>query len=249
MFSSAMRPATIPFGQKFQDYSGLGEPSNANSLQPARSKTSSPAVERLIIVECLPPVHRAPEKQAAARRAAQPDGDASRHWEPSVKRLRQTLSQNSNAGLGGCPKPAAQVGIKQETATPDLSRFALNGKCFSEAGLHRRPELRSNIELYDFQTDLIRTVQARIKAGIRRLITQLPTGAGKTIIASELIRQATDRGERALFLIRSPRVDEAIFEQAVQSRGRFRDNPSWISCATQRASTSRLGRNSICAGN
>jgi DNA repair protein RadD len=55
--------------------------------------------------------------------------------------------------------------------------------------------------LYPFQTDTIAQVEARTAAGTRRLITQLPTGAGKTVIASEIIRRAVDRDERALFLV------------------------------------------------
>jgi DNA repair protein RadD len=57
------------------------------------------------------------------------------------------------------------------------------------------------MDLYPFQTDTIAQVEARIAAGTRRLITPLPTGAGKTVIAAEMIAQAVARGERVLFLV------------------------------------------------
>jgi DNA repair protein RadD len=56
-------------------------------------------------------------------------------------------------------------------------------------------------DLYAFQADLIQQVEVMIAAGRDRLMIVLPTGAGKTVVAAEIIARAVARGERVVFLV------------------------------------------------
>lgn len=69
--------------------------------------------------------------------------------------------------------------------------------------------------LYPFQADAITQVEAKIAAGVCRLIIELPTGSGKTVLASELIRRAVERGGRVLFL--APILNEFEFYRQLTS--------------------------------
>jgi superfamily II DNA or RNA helicase len=53
--------------------------------------------------------------------------------------------------------------------------------------------------LYGYQTEAIDRVRQSIAEKRKRIILQLPTGAGKTIIASEIIRRGYERGKRWIF--------------------------------------------------
>lgn len=53
--------------------------------------------------------------------------------------------------------------------------------------------------LRDYQQEIIDKVRSSIAAGNRRIILQLPTGGGKTRIASEIIDLTTKKRKRALF--------------------------------------------------
>lgn len=56
------------------------------------------------------------------------------------------------------------------------------------------------MELREYQTDVIEEARKSFRRGTRKLIIQAPTGAGKTVIASQIIRQAEERGSEVLFL-------------------------------------------------
>lgn len=56
------------------------------------------------------------------------------------------------------------------------------------------------MELRPYQLDAIEGLRAELRAGKRRLILQASTGAGKTVIASEMIRSAAERGKSVLFV-------------------------------------------------
>jgi len=53
--------------------------------------------------------------------------------------------------------------------------------------------------LRDYQQEIIDKIRSSISAGNRRIILQLPTGGGKTRIASEIIDLTTKKNKRALF--------------------------------------------------
>lgn len=57
------------------------------------------------------------------------------------------------------------------------------------------------ISLRPYQLDAVEALRAGIRAGKKRQILVAPTGAGKTVIASHLLRQASDKGSYALFLV------------------------------------------------
>lgn len=57
------------------------------------------------------------------------------------------------------------------------------------------------IELRDYQADAVEALRQKIRADQKRLILCAGTGAGKTVIASHLLRQADRKGSYALFLV------------------------------------------------
>jgi superfamily II DNA or RNA helicase len=56
------------------------------------------------------------------------------------------------------------------------------------------------IELRPYQNGAIGNLRASIGAGNNRVLLQAATGAGKTIIACEMIRRATDKAKRVIFI-------------------------------------------------
>lgn len=56
------------------------------------------------------------------------------------------------------------------------------------------------MELRPYQVEAIENVRARLRAGARRVLIVLPTGGGKTVVASSIIRSAVEKGSRILFL-------------------------------------------------
>lgn len=57
------------------------------------------------------------------------------------------------------------------------------------------------MKLRPYQSRAIQDVRAQYAAGKRKVCLVLPTGAGKTVIAAEVIRLAISRGNRVLFLV------------------------------------------------
>lgn len=57
------------------------------------------------------------------------------------------------------------------------------------------------ISLYPYQVDAVESLREGIRQGRKRQVLVAPTGAGKTVIASHLLRQADDKGAYALFLV------------------------------------------------
>ena len=58
-----------------------------------------------------------------------------------------------------------------------------------------------DIELRDYQTDAVEALRQKVRADQKRVILCAGTGAGKTVIASHLLRQADHKGSYALFLV------------------------------------------------
>ena len=57
------------------------------------------------------------------------------------------------------------------------------------------------IDLRPYQLDAVEGLRVKIREGKKRLILVAPTGAGKTVIASHLLRQADQKGSYALFMV------------------------------------------------
>jgi superfamily II DNA or RNA helicase len=56
------------------------------------------------------------------------------------------------------------------------------------------------ITLHPYQHDVVAEFERKIAEGIRRIIIVAPTGAGKTIVAAEIIKRATAQHKKVLFL-------------------------------------------------
>jgi DNA repair protein RadD len=56
------------------------------------------------------------------------------------------------------------------------------------------------MDLRPYQVETIEQARARIREGAKRVLLIVPTGGGKTVIASEIINSAQARGSRVLFL-------------------------------------------------
>lgn len=54
--------------------------------------------------------------------------------------------------------------------------------------------------LRDYQAAAIAQLREKFRSGIKRLLLISPTGSGKTVIASEMVRLTTQKGNRVLFL-------------------------------------------------
>ncbi|MFD2248914.1 superfamily II DNA or RNA helicase [Pseudochelatococcus lubricantis] len=57
------------------------------------------------------------------------------------------------------------------------------------------------ISLRPYQADAVDALRDGIRAGRKRQILVAPTGAGKTIVATHLLKQASDKGSYAVFLV------------------------------------------------
>lgn len=75
----------------------------------------------------------------------------------------------------------------------------------------------SRVELRDYQRRAVEAVDRAVAAGNRKPLLVLPTGAGKTVVAAELINRALERGGRAMFL--APRRE--LVEQASRAIARL----------------------------
>jgi DNA repair protein RadD len=53
--------------------------------------------------------------------------------------------------------------------------------------------------LRDYQNDMLEAARARIRAGVRNLLLQSPTGSGKTVLVAQMLKTAESRGYRAWF--------------------------------------------------
>lgn len=65
--------------------------------------------------------------------------------------------------------------------------------------------------LRPYQVEAVEALRGKIRAGARRLVLVSPTGSGKTLMASEIIRAAAARGSRSLFMAhRKELIDQSV---------------------------------------
>jgi superfamily II DNA or RNA helicase len=91
------------------------------------------------------------------------------------------------------------------------------------------------LQLRDYQTRAIHELRLRLLAHKRRLLLVAPTGAGKTVIASEMIRSAVSRGTPTLFLAHrkelvdqpSRKLDELGIDHGIVMASHWRSKP-WL---------------------
>src|SRR5262249_19692980 len=74
-----------------------------------------------------------------------------------------------------------------------------------------------DMNLHPFQQDVVAKYEAKIAAGVRRIIIVAPTGAGKTVIAGEIVRRAAAESKRVVFLAHR----DELLTQARRKLARF----------------------------
>ena len=79
------------------------------------------------------------------------------------------------------------------------------------------------MQLYDFQKGIVRSANATVQEH-KSVAIQLPTGAGKTVVASEMVRQQLAQGNRVLFLVHR----WELLEQARKTFNEWGLNPAII---------------------
>ncbi len=69
----------------------------------------------------------------------------------------------------------------------------------------------TDIRLRDYQAKMMAEAHEHMRAGVRRIIMQLPTGGGKRIIGVDAIARAVERGKRCGFAVhRQELLDQAV---------------------------------------
>jgi superfamily II DNA or RNA helicase len=68
-------------------------------------------------------------------------------------------------------------------------------------------------ELRDYQNAAIDNLRNTLRRGVKRVVLQMPTGAGKTALAGAIVRMATDRGKKVIFTV--PAL--SLVDQTVES--------------------------------
>lgn len=58
----------------------------------------------------------------------------------------------------------------------------------------------SGMTLRPYQVEAVEAARAELRAGKKRVLVTCPTGGGKTVLASDIIRSAVEKGRRVLFL-------------------------------------------------
>src|ERR1017187_4940545 len=56
-------------------------------------------------------------------------------------------------------------------------------------------------ELRPYQLEALDNIRASVRGGVRRLVVQAATGAGKTKIAAAIVSSALDKGHRVAFCV------------------------------------------------
>jgi len=95
---------------------------------------------------------------------------------------------------------------------------------------------QASYQLRDYQEALIQTTLAHWRSGARRVMLQLPTAAGKTVIFSAIAREFTARGEGVLVLAHR----EELLLQAQEKLTAVTGQPVGIIKASHRADSSLL---------
>ncbi len=68
-------------------------------------------------------------------------------------------------------------------------------------------------ELRPYQADAIKNLRDTLRQGVRRIVLQLPTGGGKTVIAGEIVSLAREKGNKVAFVC--PAI--SLVDQTVES--------------------------------
>lgn len=105
--------------------------------------------------------------------------------------------------------------------------------------------------LHSFQNDLVGRIRGRVAAGYRIIVVQASTGAGKTVLASAIVKQASLKGSETLWMVHRRRlVDQASnklvdfqVDHGILMRGEKPDRYAIVQVASRDTLLSRCVRN------
>lgn len=92
------------------------------------------------------------------------------------------------------------------------------------------------LTLRPYQSKLIDDIRQKFRQGLTRLILQLPTGAGKTVVFTHMVKTASERGNRCLIL--TDRIE--LLEQAGGTFSKLGLSYENITASTRSVPTSRV---------
>lgn len=114
----------------------------------------------------------------------------------------QTHNQNDNQSHNQTANQAEsfwQSKAEPNPKAPDTRYQKLEPRA-EDQGRLGQGQAGLGVTLRGYQSSAIQAVRSALARGHRRALLVLPTGAGKTIVASEIIRRGVERKRRALFL-------------------------------------------------
>lgn len=114
----------------------------------------------------------------------------------------QTNNQNCNQSHNQTGNHFGTIGESKTEPNPKApdTRYQRLEPRAEDQGRLGQSEAGLGVTLRAYQTAAIESVRTALARGERRALLVLPTGAGKTIVASEIIRRGVERRRRALFL-------------------------------------------------
>src|SRR5258706_16333960 len=85
-------------------------------------------------------------------------------------------------------------------------------------------------ELWDHQAKALDALRQSIAQGVRRIVMQAPTGAGKTRVAAEIVEGAIRKGNRMAFVVNAigliDQAVEAFYAEGIRDIGVIQANHS-----------------------
>src|SRR5580704_17889933 len=85
-----------------------------------------------------------------------------------------------------------------------------------------------NRELYPWQADALMALRQTIGQGVKRIVLQAPTGAGKTLLSAAVIEGALAKGKRVAFVVSHlsliDQTVEALYAEGIRDCGVIQSN-------------------------
>ena len=73
------------------------------------------------------------------------------------------------------------------------------------------------MQLREYQTRIINELRSLMSQGNKSVVLQLPTGAGKTVLAGEIVSKALDKSKRVFFIVHR----KELLDQSAETFRRF----------------------------
>ena len=78
-------------------------------------------------------------------------------------------------------------------------------------GVTQKGGQHADMQLYDYQSNLIDNLSRSWREGYKRPCIVLPCGGGKSVIASEIAKRTTDNHNRVLFMVHRQELCDQIY--------------------------------------